>query len=358
MKNYAIILAGGIGSRFWPLSSELEPKQFLELGASRPMIEETIDRVSRLIKKDNVYIATNKMYYKKIKKYLSRFDIPFKNVLLEPESKNTLAPIGFLSKRIYDINPEAVCAVLPCDHFVKNRNRFLKLLSKGMDIAKLGYIVTLGIPPTRPETGYGYIKISSELRAQSSEQYCKVIKFIEKPNLKKAKEFLKDKRYYWNSGIFIFRPEAMLKEMKKLKPDVYRIIMRLKDKGYLGRLWHKLPAISIDYAIMEKTQNTVLLPADYGWIDLGSWQAIEELAKKDKDGNISRGNCINIGSKNTLTWSDKRVVAALGLKNIIIVDTKDALLVCAKDRTQDVKKVVRILKKKKNKKIFEEISRY
>ena len=388
--NYAIILAGGIGSRFWPLSSELKPKQFLNVYSSKPMIEETIDRISRLIKKENIYIATNRSYNQKIKKCLKKINIPLSNFLFEPESKNTFAPIAVLSKYINSLDSDAVIAVLPCDHFIKHQDRLLKLLSRGIEIAKDGYVVSLGIIPNRPETGYGYIKTKSKIN-----DFYLIEKFIEKPDLTRAKKFIKDGRYYWDSGIFIFSPQVILEEIRKFMPSIYKIVMKIKngaprpegrgplrlfgeiprsckieclrltrehtalsssaskrgfsakgDRKNFSRLWHKLPSISVDYAIMEKTKKMALLPADFGWIDLGSWEAIGEIAKKDKNGNIFRGKYMDIGSKNTIVWSDSRLVATLGLDGVIIVDTKDALLVCSKDRSQDVKKLVQQLKQK------------
>lgn len=346
--KHAIILAGGIGSRFWPISKETEPKQFLNIYSNKGMLEETIQRIRPLIKKENIYIAANKKHYQRINTYLRKFDIPLKNALFEPESKNTLAPIGLLSKRISEADPGAICLVLPSDHLAKNSNTFLKCLKGAINAAHENCIVTLGIRPSRPETGYGYIKVSAKLKTKSAKQIFKVERFIEKPELNKAKKFIKDKRYYWNSGIFIFKPRVMLEEIKRFKPDIYKLIMRLKGKKYFNRLWSKFPSVSVDYAIMEKTKKKVLLPADYGWVDLGSWQTVEEILKHDKDGNIfkGKGNFINIGSRNTIVWSDEGVVATLGLQNIIIVNTKDALLVTAKDKTQDVKKVVQLLKEK------------
>ena len=337
--NYAIILAGGTGTRFWPLSRELEPKQFLNVCSIRPMIEESIDRINPLIKKDNIYIATSGNYEQKIRKCLRKSNVPSSNILLEPQSKNTFAPIAVLSKNIDNLDSDAVIVALPSDHFIKHNDRFLKLLSRGIEIARCGYIVSLGIPPRRPETGYGYIKTKSKIN-----DFYLIEKFIEKPNLIRAKKFIRDKRYYWNSGIFIFKPQVILEETKKFIPDIYNTVMQIKKD--FSRLWQKLPSLSIDYAIMEKTKRMALLPADCGWIDLGSWEAIGELAKKDKNGNIFRGKHIDIGSKNTLVWSDKRLITTLGLNNIIIVDTEDALLVCRKDMSQDVKKVVGLLKKK------------
>lgn len=354
--NYAIILAGGIGSRFWPLSSDLKPKQFLNICSNRPMIDESVTRISALIKKNNIYIATNKLHDKKIRIFLKNYQIPLKNVLFEPETKNTLAPIAFLSNKINKIDPDAVMVVLPCDHIIKQKYRFLKLLNKALDIAKQGYIVTLGVNPTRPNTGYGYIRIKSKIpaspagRKNQKIKIYKVDRFIEKPNPREAKALLKDKRYYWNSGIFIFRAGMILEEVRRFKPDVIKIIIKMKNKQDLNYLWQKLPSISIDYAVMEKTKKMVLLPVNYSWIDIGSWQAVEEILKKNKDGNIFKGNCIDIGSKNSLVWSDRQLVATLGLDNIIIVNTKDALLVCSKDKSQDIKKIVQILKKKNFKK--------
>ncbi len=339
--NYAIILAGGTGTRFWPLSRELEPKQFLNVCSSKPMIEEAIDRISPLIRKENIYIATSRIYNQKIRKCLKRLNISSSNILFEPESKNTFAPIAVLSKNINNLDSDAVIVVLPSDHFIKYQNRFLKLLSRGIEIARSGYIVSLGIPPKRPETGYGYIKTKSKIK-----NFYLIEKFIEKPNLIQAKKFIRDKRYYWNGGIFIFRPQVMLEEIKKFAPRVYKITIQIKNKKDFNRLWHRLPSISVDYAIMEKTKRIALLPADCGWMDLGSWEAIGEIAKKDKNGNIFQGKSIDIGSKDTLVWSGKRLVTTLGLDNIIIVDTEDALLVCRKDRSQDVKKAVRLLKQK------------
>ncbi len=339
--NYAIILAGGTGTRFWPLSREKEPKQFLNVSSMRPLIEESIARISPLIKKENIYIGTGKLYSQKIKKCINKLNIPSGNILFEPASKNTFAPIAVLSKRINRLDPGAVILVLPSDHFIKYNDKFLRILTKGIEIAKKGYIVSLGIHPKRAETGYGYIKTKSRI-----DGFYLIEKFVEKPDLVTANKFIRDKRYYWNGGIFIFSPRIILEEIKKFMPHAYNTLTKIKKREDINRLWHKLPSISVDYAIMEKTKRMALLPADCGWIDLGSWEALGEIVKKDKDGNIFSGKNIDIGSKNTLVWSDKRLITTLGLNNIVIVDTKDALLVCRRDMSQDVKKVVKLLKQR------------
>jgi mannose-1-phosphate guanylyltransferase len=187
--------------------------------------------------------------------------------------------------------------------------------------------------------------LAERLKIPKSKLYV-VDRFIEKPSLTKAKAFIKDRRFYWNAGIFIFRADTMLQELKKFSPDDYDVINRIKDEKSLNRLWPQITSNSIDYAVMEKTDKMVLIPADFGWTDLGSWQAVEEVIKKDKNGNVFKCgyNNIDLGSRNTLVWSDCRFVATLGLNNVIIVDTKDALLVCSKDKTQEIKRVVQILK--------------
>lgn len=343
--NHAIILAGGTGTRFWPLSRQSEPKQFLNLYSGKPMFEQTIRRIGPFINNDNIYVATNKIYHEKIKYCLERLGIRKQNVLFELEAKNTLAPIGLLSKNIYAKDKDAVIVVLPCDHYVKNKSRFLEMLKEAINVASKGYIVTLGIKPTYPETGYGYIRINHKSQIPNLVAY-KVDRFIEKPLLAKAKRFIKSKSYYWNGGIFIFRAQTLLEEIKKITPSQYCIIAKINDKKDLSRLWPKFDTISIDYSIMQKSKRLALVPLDSGWVDLGSWQSIEYLMPKDKKGNIFKGRCIDIGSSNTFVWSDNRLLATVGLNNIIIVNTKDAILVCEKNKTQEVKNVVRVLKQR------------
>jgi mannose-1-phosphate guanylyltransferase len=310
------------------------------------MMEESLRRISHLIKKDNIHIATNKIYNQRIKKCAAKFNIPIKNILLEPEGKNTFAPISVLSGIINRFDSEAVVVVLPVDHYIKEKKRFLSLLNKAIDVAKSGYIVTLGVPPMRPETGYGYIKTGSRVKINNSEAY-KVNKFVEKPDLLRARKFVKNQSYYWNSGIFIFRADIMLNETKRLMPGAYKIIRKIniEDNAALTKLWRRLPSVSVDYAIMEKAFGLTLLPADFGWVDVGSWSAIGDIFKKTKRGNIFKGKHIDMESKNIIVWSDNRLVVTLGLSDIIIVNTKDALLVSSKDKSQDLRKITKILRK-------------
>ncbi|MBU0709695.1 MAG: mannose-1-phosphate guanylyltransferase [Candidatus Omnitrophica bacterium] len=330
--RHLIILAGGKGSRFWPLSQKDKPKQFLNIYSRRSLIEETISRLAGLVDQDNIYIATNKAHKKNINEKLSKKHT--RNILFEPQAKNTLAPIGLLSKKILQKDKEAVIMVCPCDHYIKDRRSFLKVMRQAMKVAEKGYLVTLGIIPGRPETGYGYIKARRKER-----EFYSIDKFIEKPDIKKAREFLKSKKYYWNSGIFIFRADALLAEFKRLNPSNYRLISKIKDESTLYRFWSKLDSLSLDYAIMEKTKNIALIPLSCGWVDLGSWMAIGEIMKKDKNGNVFKGKHLDLKSKNITVWSENKLVVTIGLKDLIVVDAKDAVLICDKSRTQQVREI-------------------
>lgn len=349
--TYAIILAGGSGKRFWPLSRQNKPKQFLNICSQKPAIEETIHRILPLVNKQNIYIATNINYHKNIKGCLSKLNISLGNILFEPSSRNNFAPIALLTKKLYEKDTQALVMVLPCDHYIKQEGRFLGILRSALTAAKQGFIVSLGIKPTHPETGYGYIQINARRTTHNAQRFA-VARFIEKPDLKKAKEFIQDKRYFWNGGIFVFQAGTMLEEIKKMLPRDYGLIHKISGKRSLHSAWPKLTATSIDYAVMEKTKKIALVPMDCGWVDLGSWQSLELLTAKDSAGNIFQGNCLDIGSKNSICWSEGRLLATLGLDNLIIVDTKDALLICAKDKTQDVKKLVALLKQKKLNKLL------
>lgn len=343
--RYALILAGGIGSRFWPISSAEEPKQFLSLSSKKSMIEETFARISPLFSNQNIVIASNKAYCKKLTTCLKGRLSPG-NLFFEPSSKNTLAPIALVSARLIKSDPDAVIAVMPSDHIIKDNKAFRRVLGRSFEVAKKGYIVTIGIKPKRAETGYGYIRASSKLIAHSSKAY-KVEKFVEKPKLALAKKFIRDKRYFWNSGIFIFRADVILKELEKQMPKVYGIVKKVEDFAGINRIWKKLPNISFDYALMQKAANLALIAADYGWVDMGSWQALGDILSKDSRGNILKGNCFDLGSKDTFAWSQGRLLATLGLKGIIAVAAENAVLVCAKDKAQDVRKLVAALNARK-----------
>lgn len=340
--EYVIILAGGVGSRFWPLSSSTEPKQFLNIGSKRPMLIDAFERLKPLVDIRRIYVATSARHEAKVRALTRSTGIPQQNILFEPLVKNTLAPIVVLSERIYRQDPDALIAVVPCDHFVRNVAKFRQTLRKAFEVARRGLIVTCGFPPTRPETGYGYIKVKGQ-----GAGYFPVDRFLEKPDEARAARLVKDKRYYWNGGVFVFGASTMLEEVRAYVPRALLLARRMKNDVLLHRLWPSLPSISIDYAVMERTRKAALVPARYGWLDLGSWQAVSQVMKKDTRGNIQVGTCVDAGSTDTLSWSQGRVIATVGLRGVIVVETPDAVLVCAKDRAQDVKKIVEMVKKLK-----------
>ena len=263
-------------------------------------------------------------------------------MFFEPAAKSTFAPIAVLTQKIYERDKKAVILVFPCDHYIKNKERFQRILKKAVEASSKGYIGTLGVKPKRPETGYGYIKVSSWFMVHGSWVY-KVARFEEKPSVEKAGKFFRDRRYYWNSGIFIFRAKDMLEEIKRLMPEDYALLSKINNRG-LNKYWPKLATLSVDYAIMEKTNKLVLVPEDFGWLDVGDWNAMSFLSKKDRNGNILNGNCIDIGSRNIFSSSDGRLVATVGLNNMIVVATDEAVLVCSKAKAQEVRKVAQLLK--------------
>ncbi len=357
---YAVIMAGGSGTRFWPLSREKMPKQLLKIGGEDTLIRETVSRVLPLVRIEDIFIVTNESLADTINYQLStKFEQPWEgNFILEPEGKNTAPAIGLAALHLERIDPESIMVVLAADHSIRRADEFLKLLRNAAEAARQDYLVTFGIKPDRPETGYGYIKAGEKITVESTEQSVgdvhRVEAFVEKPDLETAKKYLKDGHYYWNSGMFIWKTKALLNEIEKHQPSLYRglqdirnVIGTPKEADVIREVFKKLEPISIDYAVMEKTERAAVIPADIGWSDVGSWTALDDVSVRDAAGNVISGNVIDIGSRDSIIYADKRLVATIGLKDAVVVDTPDATLVCSKERAQDVKKVVDELKKRK-----------
>ena len=340
---YAVILAGGSGTRFWPLSRKKKPKQFIDIQGQGSLLQETLARIQSKIPGKNVYIVTGAIYKKEILSQVKKYKVPAKNILLEPNGKNTAPAIGWAAALIHKQNPDAVLAVLPSDHLISNKRKYLSALNQAVQLAQKEYLVTMGIKPTRPETGYGYLKTSKKRIA--GKTVVVVDQFKEKPTLPVAKKFVKQGNYYWNSGMFIWRADVILNEFKMHIPKLYRYLAKGSSQAYIKKVWNKFPSISIDYGILEKAKKVGAIPAaDIGWSDLGSWESLfDVLAKKKKD-VVKRGDAFDVESKASLVWSSKKFVATIGLDNLVVVDTDDALLICQKDRSQDVRQVVEYLK--------------
>jgi len=360
-NHHAVILAGGSGTRFWPMSRKANPKQFLNITGNTSLLQETLKRIRSKIPAKNVLIVTNRNYASQIRKQVKAFKIPLNNILYEPEGKNTAPAVCWAAAKIYHANPQAIMAVLPSDHLILKTKKYLNCLSRAFQLASKNYLVTFGIQPTRPETGYGYLKTATaesaegkrrlhrDLRSQRLPFAASVVaEFTEKPNLAKAKQFIRNKNYYWNSGMFIWKTEIILNEFKRHQPKIYKLVGEKYSQKYINRVWKKLPSISIDYGILEKAKNVAAIPAlNIGWSDLGSWESLTEVLAKDKKNNIFKGDVININSNSTFIWGQKRCIAAIGLKNLIVIDTPDALLICPKDQSQNVKDIVTFLQKSK-----------
>ncbi len=341
---YGLILAGGSGSRLWPLSRELYPKQLINLQDKESLLQATFERVAKCMPEENIISMTGVKHFSNVKYQLSSL-AENTVVLSEPISKNTAPAIALAAKYIldkYKIDP--VILVVPSDHLISDNDSFEKTVKEGEKIAEKGYIVTFGIKPTYPETGYGYINVASENILEG----VKVNKFVEKPNEELAKKYITDGNYYWNSGIFMFKASTLLEEVKKFSSEISKVLEEF-DFSASDEIpftaYDKMPSISIDYAVMEKSDKIALIKFDGGWNDLGSWKSIYDVSEKDKDGNVKIGHVLDEGSKNSLMYSSSKLVATIGLENVVVVETEDAILACRADKTQDVKKVFETLKK-------------
>lgn len=348
MTKTALIMAGGRGERFWPKSRKNLPKQFLSLtDDGKTMIQLTVERILPLIKLEDIFIATNKAYRELVLEQLP--GLPEENILCEPIGRNTAPCIGLGAIHISKKYDDAVMFVLPSDHLIKFNNMFLKTLEIGADVAETNTnLVTIGITPDYPETGYGYIKFDP--RKTEGQAYA-VERFVEKPSLEVAKEYLATEEYLWNSGMFIWKVSSILKNMQKFMPDTYEGLVRIKDAigtlqedAVLEKEFHDMQSQSIDYGIMEKADDIYILPGTFGWDDVGSWLAVERIKKTNEFGNAVSGNIITVNTHNCIIQGDKKLIAIVGMDDTIVVDTQDATLICAKDRAGDIKKVTENLK--------------
>ncbi len=354
---YGVILAGGSGTRFWPLSRERFPKQLLRIIGEGTLLQQTFERLIQDILPRQMTIVTNDVQADSIKLQLNEWkDDLVDNIIIEPEGRNTAPAIALTALQLMHRDSEAVMVVVPADHVVKAGKKFMKAVKFATKLAAEGHLVTFGIHPSRPETGYGYIQPNKRKRIGTQGNFVgySVAKFVEKPNLPTAQRYCRSGNYFWNSGIFVWKASAILDELIHLQPKLAKI---LKDLGRqvgtpefseaLRKAYAKMPSLSIDHAVMEHSARSVIVPVDFGWSDVGSWGSLEEVAPLDKSGNVRNGNILDMGSQNSVLFADRRMVATIGLDNMVVVDTPDATLVCPKDRAQDVKGIVNLLKKQK-----------
>lgn len=349
MKLYGVIMAGGGGTRFWPLSRMEEPKQLLNLSGKDLMINETIDRICTVIKKEDIFIVTNQAHVSKIKKATAG-RICENHILTEPCARNTAACIGYAAFEIIQKYGDGIMCVFPSDHYIKNQPEFTRILKEAVRTAQAeDVLVTLGITPTFAATGYGYIKFDRAAAGMAKP----VVEFREKPDLETAKRYVKSGEYAWNSGMFIWRASTILRHFKELLPDVYACLEKIKDamntpaeQECIAQVYPTIPSISVDYGIMEKSTDVKMISAEIGWSDVGSWDNLDVLYHADENGNLIVGNQVNIDTKNCVSFAKKRLITTIGVENLVIVETDDAILVCDKGRSQDVRKIVDILKER------------
>lgn len=340
---YGIILAGGSGSRLWPLSRELCPKQLLKLDGENSLLQSTFKRLCRFIKPENIISITNIKHANDVKFQLSKVCAD-SVVLSEPIAKNTAPAIAASIEYFKQMKDEnEVVIIVPSDHLIKDLEKFENTVKTGLKAAEEGKIVTFGIQPTYPETGYGYIKTKSE-----QDGIFDVDCFVEKPDLKTAQKYLLEGNYFWNSGIFMAKVSTLLEEFAHYQKEIFDNLSKLNYKESITikyGVFEDMPSISFDYAIMEKSSKIVLCKLQSDWSDLGSWQSLYDVTEKDSNGNVLEGNAIVEDVKNSFIYTDKKIVAAIGLEDVILVNTEDAVLACKADYSQQVKNVFEKLKK-------------
>lgn len=343
---YAVIMAGGSGTRFWPLSRSAKPKQFLPLATNRPLITETMARLAGLVAPKRTVVVCGEKHTKAVRAALPK--LPPRNVVVEPQARNTAPAIALATAHVAHVDPAAVMVVLPSDQHVANVHAFQQAIVEAARVARTGAIVTLGIRPTRPETGYGYIRTGALVDGAA----VKVDAFVEKPDRPTAEGYLASGDYLWNAGIFVFTASAMLKALDAFLPDlagplatIRKVLATRKEKAVLAREFAKMPAISIDYGVAEKADNIMVVPCDCGWSDVGSFNALAEVRPVDEDGNVVMGKyAMAIDSAGSVVVGGDRPVAVIGMKDVVVVDAGDAVLVVPKDKSQDVRKAVEALK--------------
>ncbi len=356
---HAIILAGGRGTRFWPRSRSRTPKQLLNIVGQRTMLQQTVARLAPAFPASRLWVVTTQEQAAAVRRQLPA--VSASRILAEPAGRNTAAAIGLAAAHLARHSSDALMAVLPADHYIAHSARYLRLVRAALDLAaRPGRLVVLGIPPTRPETGYGYIERAGRAARVRGFPVYAVRRFTEKPALPRARRYVASGRYDWNAGMFFWRLSTFLDNLKLFLPATHRALMRLaEDIGTprylksLRRVYPQLENISVDYAILEPAtrqagaRRVFVLPAETGWSDIGSWAAVYELLARTAGENIAAGRFLALDARGNFLWSPKKFIAAIGIRDLVVVETPDALLLCPRDRTQDVGKVVKWLEQRR-----------
>lgn len=358
---YAVIMAGGSGTRFWPKSTRKLPKQFLSLVGQGTMIQNTAKRIEPLIPQEQILVVTNDNYVDIVKEQLP--SVPHENIVGEPVAKNTAPCVAIAAEMLFKKDPEAIMVVLPADHHIKDPDAFNDFLKAAIEKAESGnHLVTIGIQPDRPETGYGYIHGDNSTRESWNKKDVHPVKaFKEKPDEKTAQAFLESGDYFWNSGMFIWSAKSILSSFQEYLPDMYSLVKKSGEGLYgddhisaINEFYHACESVSIDYGIMEHAENVHVVPGEFGWNDVGSWTAAYELGQKDALENVINAKHVTVSEStgNFISSESGKMISVVGLDGFAVVETEDAILVCKLDKAQNVKDIVDQLKSKEEFKRF------
>jgi mannose-1-phosphate guanylyltransferase len=353
-KLYCLIMAGGSGTRFWPRSKTAKPKQYLNIFGDGSLLQSTIKRFSTFVKYEDIYIVSGKMQAKVLEGQTTM--LPKQNLIYEPVGKNTLPCIGLAAMFAEVDNPEGIMVVSPSDHLITDGELFKNTVLAAAKIAdRKDGIVTIGITPTYPATGYGYVKTAEEINVGENIRQFKVERFVEKPDEKTATGYLGQGGFFWNSGLFIFKVSVFLDAVKQFAPDLYTDLRKIQAEigkpsfeQTLDTVYRAVKGVSVDYGIMEHARNIYLVEGNFDWNDLGSWESVYLTDKKDANGNAGSGKAILLDTKNSYVYSDSGLIAVVGMDDVVVVQDGNATLVCKRDKTEDVKKIVEQLKTDKN----------
>ncbi len=358
-NRVAVILAGGSGTRLWPLSRQQLPKQFLNLQGDETLLEGTISRLTPFISKDDVWVVTSEAHASG-EAYSALKDL---NTILEPAARNTAPAVAVAAALLMDLTKsDPVMLVLPADHLIQDIKSFHQCLDMAVDVAEEGKLVTFGIKPTRPDTGFGYVQAASEADGNAYP----VLRFTEKPDLATAESFLLQGSYFWNSGMFVWKASVILDAIQKHLPDIWSVLENMRNRWNKDEPWHEvirhgfanMPSISIDYGVMEKSESVALIPCDIGWSDVGSWDAVYDISDHDEDGNTLAGDVLSFDCKNSLIRSESKLLAAVNLEDVIVVETPDAILLTKRGESQRVREIVDKIKARGSKEHVEHVTVY
>lgn len=358
MNTYGVIMAGGGGTRFWPLSRQKTPKQLLNLTGNELMVNEAIDRLSYIVAKNNIFIVTNAVQVDTMLK-ATKGRIRPDHILSEPSARNTAACIGYAAVEIIKKYGDGVMVITPSDHYIKDNASFTRILNMAVKTAEQEEkLITVGIPPAFPSTGFGYIKYDQSTTVAAKQ----VVEIKEKPDEEKAKEYIASGQYLWNSGMFVWKASVILEKFKEFIPDIYENLIKIgkamgtiDERAIIDAVYPDIRKISIDYAIMELSASRgdiLVIPGEFGWNDVGNWDMMDALQDVDSDGNVRIGDTLTVNTTNSVLYSSGKMIAVVGMDDLVVVEAPDAIMVCRKDKAQDVKLIVEALKAAERKELL------